>query len=180
MRNNKVMKKDNICIGISQCLTNSIVRYDEKNKYNKDLIVYLSQYFKLNPICPEVECGLSVPRPAVELVNENNRIKVIGRDDKTLDVTDKLINYSKEKVKALSGLSGYVFKSRSPSCGIGSTPIFNLNGEQQDYGNGVFVTALLSQYPKMPVAEGESLESETARNEFVQMVFAYEQSEQDV
>ncbi len=168
------MNNKNIRIGISQCLTNSIVRYDAKNKYNKDLIVYLSQYFELKPICPEVECGLSVPRPAVELINSDNSIKVIGRDDKTLDVTNKLVNYSKNKLQTLADLSGYVFKSRSPSCGIGSAPIFNSNRELPDYGNGVFVTALLSQYPKMPVAEGESLESETARNEFIQMVFAYE------
>lgn len=167
------MNKNNIHIGISQCLTNSIVRYDAKNKYNKDLIAYLSQYFELVSVCPEVECGLSVPRPAVELVNGDEGIKVIGCDDKSLDITDKLINYSKNKVKEQSGLSGYVFKSRSPSCGVGSTAVFNLRGEIQHYSDGVFVAALLNQYPNMPVVEGDSLESEAARSEFIQEVMTY-------
>jgi len=166
------MNKTNIRIGISQCLTNSIVRYDAKNKYDKNLIAYLSQYFELVPVCPEVECGLSVPRPAVELVNDDDGIKVVGRDDKSLDVSDQLINYSKDKVKELSSLFGYVFKSRSPSCGLGSTPVFDLAGELQHHSNGVFVTALLTQYPKMPVVEGGSLEGK-ARNEFIQKVMIY-------
>jgi len=167
------MNKNNICIGISQCLTNSIVRYDAIKKYNKDLIAYLSQYFELVPICPEVECGLSVPRPVVELVNNDNGIKVIGCDDKMLDVTDKLIHYSKDKVKKLSNLSGYVFKSRSPSCGVGSTPVFNLNGKAQHTGNGIFVDALLNQYPDIPVIENDSLKSEVVKGAFVKAVIAY-------
>ncbi|VAW97330.1 COG1683: Uncharacterized conserved protein / FIG143828: Hypothetical protein YbgA [hydrothermal vent metagenome] len=168
-----MMRENNIRIGISQCLTNSIVRYDAAKKYNKDLISYLSKYFELVPICPEVECGLSVPRPAVELINSDNGISIIGRDDKHLDVTDKLINYSKNKVKELSGLSGYVFKSRSPSCGVGSTPVFNLNGEIQYYANGVFVTSLLGLYPNLPVVEGGYLEGDVVRNEFIQKVMGY-------
>ncbi len=159
-----------IYIGISQCLTNSTVRYDAKNKYNEALINKLSRYFELLAICPEVEAGLSVPRPPVELVKSEHGIKVKGRDDKTLDITDKLVNYSAKKVTTLTTLSGFVFKSYSPSCGLGNTPVYHLNTEVQAYDNGIFVQALLQQYPEMPVADDESLNNDTSIDAFVRAV----------
>ena len=55
-------------IGISQCLTDCIVRYDAKSQFNSKLCKILEHSFELMPICPEVESGLGVPRPAIELV----------------------------------------------------------------------------------------------------------------
>jgi len=114
-----------------------------------------------------------VPRPAVELVDSGNGIKVLGRDDRSIDISIRLKDYSMNKVKQLSHLSGYIFKSRSPSCGVNSTPIFNSVGNVKNYTNGIFVAALLDQYPAMSVIEDTRLESESAINEFIQSVIDY-------
>ena len=153
------------CIGISQCLTNSIVRYDAKSQFNATLSNNLSKHFTLVAMCPEVESGLSVPRPPVELVKISDTIRVLGRDNKLIDITDSLTDYSNKKVLSLSHLSGYIFKARSPSCGVATTPILNQKGVVESYSNGVFVDALLAQYPSMPVIDDvDILEKETLAN----------------
>lgn len=163
------------CIGISQCLTNSIVRYDAKTQFNKNLIDELSQYFDLIPICPEVECGLGVPRPPVELIETNEGVRVLGRDIKSLDVSDSLMRYSSTKVLSLAHLSGYVFKARSPSCGVGSTPVYDLAGSVKHYTNGIFVEALIKQYPAMPVIDDAEIIIKEKLMKFMDAVNCYVQ-----
>ncbi len=160
-------------IGISECLTNSIVRYDAKSQFNKTLLSDLSEYFELLPVCPEVECGLGVPRPPVELVEMDEAVNVIGRDNKSLNVTEPLISYCRHKVLSLKNLSGYVFKARSPSCGVLTTPVHNLKGNIKRYTNGVFVEALLKQYPLLPIADDSMIDKQEAFDVFVENILSY-------
>lgn len=160
-------------IGISECLTESIVRYDAKSQANNNLTAILLQSFELLPICPEVECGLAVPRPPVELVEEEDEIKMTGRDDKNIDVTDTLINYSTERVCSLNHLSGYVFKARSPSCGVMTSPVHDAAGKIKRLGNGVFVDILLNQYPALPVVDDSVLGEKQVLNNFIHNVLNY-------
>lgn len=167
------MNENRPCIGISQCLTNSIVRYDAKTQFNKNLVNALLQHFELLPICPEVECGLGVPRAPVELIETDKEIKVVGRDNKSLDVSDSLMRYSDNKVLSLAHLSGYVFKARSPSCGVQSTPVFNLDGSIKRYSNGIFVAALIKQYPAIPVIDDSEIINKDKLSEFINAVNRY-------
>jgi len=160
-------------IGISQCLTNSIVRYDEIKQFNSKLIDELSKHFTLLAICPEVESGLSVPRPPIELVKIEDSIRVLGRDNKLIDVTDSLTDYSNKKVLSISHLSGYIFKARSPSCGVATTPIFNQEGAVKYYSNGVFADALLAQYPGMPVVDDSNIFKKEILESFIDDVNSY-------
>ena len=167
------MNIEKACIGISQCLTNSIVRYDGKTQFNSKLIDELSKHFTLLAICPEVESGLSVPRPPIELVKIEDAIRVLGRDNKSIDVTDSLTDYSNKKVLSLSHLSGYIFKARSPSCGVATTPISNQEGTVESYSNGIFVDALLAQYPGMPVIDDADILKKETLVKFVDDVHCY-------
>jgi len=161
------------CIGISQCLTTSIVRYDAKSQFNEYLIDELSRHFDLLPICPEVECGLGVPRPPVELIETVTGIRVLGRDNKNLDVSDHLISFSAKKALSLAHLSGYVFKERSPSCGVNSTPVYDSDGSVEYYSSGIFVEALLKQYPSMPVIDDAGLKTREQLDDFIRLVSNY-------
>lgn len=169
------MSRKKLCIGISQCLTNSIVRYDAKSQFNEKLIDELSLCFELVTICPEVECGLGVPRPAVELVETDDGVRIMGRDNKMLDVSDELISYSNSKVLSLAHLSGYVFKAHSPSCGVNSTPIFDSAKNIKRLSNGVFVDALLKQYPVLPVMDDGDIFKKEKLSDFINAVKKYAQ-----
>ncbi|MGB0238476.1 MAG: hypothetical protein ACPG4B_07770 [Cycloclasticus sp.] len=49
--------------------------------------MHLADCFELYSVCPEVESGISIPRPPIELVKFQ---KGLGRDDASLDVTNQL------------------------------------------------------------------------------------------
>jgi uncharacterized protein YbbK (DUF523 family) len=64
-----------------------------------------------------------------------------------------------KELRAL-GLSGYIFKARSPSCGIGQTP-------------GLFADAVMRTLSELPMADEEQLSGATARMEFLARVLRY-------
>ena len=61
---------DKIKIGISACLLGQNVRYDGQSKPDHYLIDTVGGFVEWVPVCPEVECGLTVPREAMRLVDK--------------------------------------------------------------------------------------------------------------
>ena len=57
-----------ITLGISACLLGEKVRYDGQHKLDRYLRDELGKHVRYVPVCPEVECGLPVPREAMHLV----------------------------------------------------------------------------------------------------------------
>ena len=66
-------KELRIPLGISSCLLGENVRYDGGHKLDHYLRDTLGQFVKWVPVCPEVECGLSVPREAMHLAGDPGR-----------------------------------------------------------------------------------------------------------
>lgn len=159
-------------IGVSRCLLGDAVRYDGQLKTNQIVLEQLSKLFELLPVCPEVEAGLSIPRPPVQLTDSIIKPRITGRDDHTLDVTEIMMTYCKNRPAELKQLAGFIFKSRSPSCGLNSTPIF-INGEcVSETSRGVFAREFCNLYPQLPVIEDSELENRYQLEEFIQSVMA--------
>ncbi len=161
-------------IGVSACLLGELVRYDGGHKRNQMLLDYLALRYALVPICPEVAAGLGVPRPPVQLVARGVEIRAVGVLDERLDVTQPLIEYGRRVTAAAMGLCGFVFKSRSPSCGLGTTPIRNEDGSHQ-VGNGLFAQQIVQAWPELPVIDEESLQQPLLRQLFLRQVDGYGQ-----
>lgn len=159
-----------IKIGISACLLGQAVRYDGTDKRNEIVADILCEQFDCVPLCPEMAIGLGSPRPPVHLVKITNGIHALGRDDASIDITDPLVEYSNQL--ALDELAGFVLKSRSPSCGVGSTPLFDSGYHQIDLVNGLFTEAILRRDESMPVIEESDLEDEALLNNFINKVRA--------
>ena len=140
-------------VGVSQCLLGDAVRYDGASKPNDTIIHELAKRFELIPICPEVEAGLGIPRPAVQLTEDPSNPNVTGRDDPSLDITLQMHDYCKQKMGAINNLSGFIFKSRSPSCGLNSTPVYIGNQPISLTSRGVFARAVTRSFPDLPVIE---------------------------
>ena len=157
-------------VGVSQCLLGSAVRYDGRAKPNQIILQRLSQLFDFFPVCPEVEAGLSVPRPPVRLTGSINNPKITGRDDPSLDVTGLMLQYCNAKPGKLQNLAGFIFKSRSPSCGLNSTPVFIDEKCVTETGRGVFARRLCETYPELPVMEDTDLENTELLNEFIWLI----------
>ena len=143
-----------IKLGISRCLMGERVRYDGAAKYSTVCCKELASQFNLVPVCPEVEAGCSVPRPPVELVQFDCELRAVGRDDSSIDVTEKLNVYIRQKLPTLKSLAGFVLATRSPSCGYESVAIRSVEGRIVELASsGLFASALVKSFPNMPVIE---------------------------
>ncbi|MHC4779721.1 MAG: 2-thiouracil desulfurase family protein, partial [Planctomycetota bacterium] len=58
---------ERIRLGISQCLLGEKVRYDGRHKKDDFVLENLGPLADFVPVCPEVECGLPVPREPMRL-----------------------------------------------------------------------------------------------------------------
>jgi len=145
------------------------VRYDGQSKANIIVIEKLNKLFKLIPICPEVAAGLSVPRPPVQLTGSIENPKLIGRDDPAIDITDIMQTYCRTKVTELNNLSGFILKSRSPSCGLSSTPVYIDGHCVSKTGRGIFAKNLCETYLELPVIEDSELGNKKLLDEFIQL-----------
>ena len=159
-------------VGISRCLLGDAVRYDGQSKANHIIIDELSQLFELVAVCPEVEAGLSIPRPPVQLSDSIDSPRLRGRDDASIDITQLMADYCSQKPDQLSELDGFIFKSRSPSCGLNSTPVFIDGRRVSDNSRGVFAQAMCQKYPALVVIEETDLEDATLRKQFIADVSA--------
>lgn len=154
-------------VGVSQCLLGYAVRYDGRSKANQIVLEELGQYFEFVAVCPEVEAGLSIPRPAVQLTDSVENPKLTGRDDPFLDITDIMRAYCSSKPAGLKQLHGFIFKSCSPSCGLNSTPVF-INGKcVTETGRGIFANRLCEVYPELAVIEDTQLQNKKQRDRFI-------------
>lgn len=163
-----------ITIGVSRCLTGELSRYDGRAKYSKVCCSQLDKIFELYPVCPEVESGLSIPRPPIELVQFPKRIKVLGRDNSSLDVTDQLLSFCDQQATSFALLSGFVLTPRSPSCGLNSVEIKSPEGRLlSKSSNGLFVSSLIKHFPYLPLIEEPYLAEEDVLSLFQVRVIVY-------
>ena len=160
-------------VGVSRCLLGHAVRYDGDAKANTIVIDQLGALFELIAVCPEVEAGLSVPRPPVQLTGSIDQPRMSGRDDPTLDVTELMQVYCNSQPAELNQLCGFIFKSRSPSCGLQSTPVFIDDDCITETSRGLFARAMTTMYPDLPVIEETDLEEMDKYKKFIDDVFQY-------
>jgi uncharacterized protein YbbK (DUF523 family) len=151
-------------IGVSSCLLGERVRYNGGHKRNQTVIDLLSDRFEPVPVCPEVEMGMGVPREPVQLAAYNER--VVGVESGK-DWTQAMSGFSSEKLKELTNLSGFIFKSRSPSCAVRDAPACN---ETDEKTSGLFARAFMQHFPHIPVIDEEQLQDKILRENFIACV----------
>ena len=166
--------KDKPLIAVSQCILGDRVRYDAQLKSFPDLIQFIHTHFQSIAVCPEVEIGLSVPRPPVQLCSDGNNLTITGRDDPSIDITSPMKQYCQQRSAQLNSIKGYIFKSKSPSCGVSDVSVFNPQGQVISTGAGMFAHTMLQQYPNLPIIDEQGLSNHQQRALFLQRVQAYQ------
>jgi uncharacterized protein YbbK (DUF523 family) len=159
-----------IPIGVSSCLLGEEVRYDGGHKRDDYITLTLARIFEFKKFCPEVACGMGVPRPPVQLRQTEQGVRCVDIIDHNIDVTEKLARCAEEQHSWLQGLGGYILKSRSPSCGPEKVKVF-LGEDFQRKGTGIFAQYLQQHFPLLPVIDEAGLVIKQLRENFMQRVF---------
>jgi uncharacterized protein YbgA (DUF1722 family)/uncharacterized protein YbbK (DUF523 family) len=162
-----------IRIGISSCLLGEKVRYDGGHKLDRFLTDTLSKWFEYFPVCPEVECGMPIPREAMHLEGdpESPRLVTIKTG---IDKTDQMEHWARKRVAELEkeNLLGFIFKSDSPSSGMERVKVYTTKGMPSKNGTGMFARIFMGRFPLLPVEEDGRLHDPALRENFVERIFA--------
>ncbi len=166
-----------IKIGVSSCLLGRNVRYDGGHRQNDLIMTELSESFELIGVCPELEAGFGVPREPVQLTLVENEIRVLGRESGK-DCTEQLSSCIIELVASeqISSLSGFILKSKSPSCGGDRVKLFGTGDEYVRAGVGLFAKALSEKFPELPTIDEKQLADQLKCERFISQVVAYHEN----
>lgn len=162
-------------LGISACLLGQSVRYDGGHKLDAALLEFFSPHFEFFPVCPEVECGLPVPREKMLLVGPTDSPRIVTVET-NLDHTEQLLAWADCRIVELRSecLCGFIFKSRSPSCGR-AVPVQTSTGLDLT-SVGLWASAVIAAFPRLPVADEIQLQDARLRDLFLDEALAFAQA----
>lgn len=135
---------------ISACLLGEYCRYDGKTKAVNEIIEAFKEY-EITPFCPEAPL-FGTPRERISIVFTNNEYRVIT-DETCRDVTKLLKDKIDSFIKLNPKTDAIVLKSKSPSCGLGTTPILNQKKEVLRFGNGIAAEMFLNKYKNIKIED---------------------------
>ncbi len=164
-----------IRLGVSRCLLGERVRYDGGHKHDPYVTDVLGQYVDAwVGVCPEVECGLPIPRESMRLVGDPEAPRLVMPRSGT-DQTERMLSYTAGKLDELVGqeLNGFIFKKDSPSSGVFRVRVYDQNGVPKREGSGLFAGAFLKRFPHLPVEEEGRLHDLPLRENFIERIFAH-------
>lgn len=162
-------------VGISSCLYGASVRFNGNQVRSQWEDSNVAQFFELIPVCPEVGAGLGIPREPVSLKEINGEIRMIGTQSGN-DVTTALMDFTQAFLAGFQASQphGFIFRKKSPSCGLGNISITQTDGKFVGKGAGLFAAALQKAMPYLPVEEDGRLHDAALRDNFFERVYAYQ------
>ena len=163
---------EKIKLGISACLMGEQVRWNGGHARDRYLTDILGKYVEYVPVCPEVECGMGVPRETLRLVGDPDNPNLVTSKT-NIDHTRRMTEWAREKVKTLEkeNLCGFVFKKNSPSSGLFRVPVKTSKGMPQKKGQGIFARVFTEHFPLVPVEEEGRLHDSKLRETFIEQIF---------
>jgi len=137
-----------IKFGISSCLLGERVRWNSDHRLERSLTDTLGKFVEYVPACPKVECGFNIPREPFRLVGDPNSPRLITSRTKQ-DHTDRMIQWVHKRVRELEKeeLSGFIFKSNSPTSGMERVKVYNETGISEKKGGGHFRQGIYGTFP---------------------------------
>jgi uncharacterized protein YbgA (DUF1722 family)/uncharacterized protein YbbK (DUF523 family) len=161
-----------IKLGISACLLGEKVRFDGGHKLDRFITETLGRFIEFVPVCPEVECGLGIPREAMHLAAapDGPRLVTVRTG---VDHTERMLAWARKRVVELEReeLCGFIFKSDSPSSGMERVKIYSGKGMASKTGVGLFAREFMRHFPLLPVEEEGRLHDPGLRENFLERLF---------
>jgi len=151
-------------VGVSSCLLGEEVRFNGGHKRSRFLTDELGPYVDWVPYCPEMEIGLGTPREPIRLTTGGRLVTRGGTADHTAAMT---------ALPLPAGLDGYVFKAKSPSCGVRGIPRYRPDGQASgSVGRGLYADRVMASFPLLAVEDEGRLSDAGLCEAFVERLFA--------
>jgi uncharacterized protein YbgA (DUF1722 family) len=121
-----------------------------------------------------MEIGLGAPRESLRLEERDASVLLVASRSGA-NHTYAMRAWAERRVAELGklGLSGYILKKGSPSCGMERVRVYGTSGVPVRNGRGIFAAELAHGLPLLPVEEEGRLHDAPLRENFVERVFAF-------
>ncbi len=156
---------------VSRCLGFAACRYDGV-AIGDDLVAAMRPHVDFRAVCPEMALGLGVPRERIRLVRAGRALRLVqpatGRD-----LTNLMTHFADLRLNSANGLHGFIFKSRSPSCGVSDAKRYSRADAKNPVGlgAGLFAAAALRKFPDLPIEDETRLADPRLREHFLTRLF---------
>uniref|UniRef100_A0A7C2PKU8 DUF1722 domain-containing protein n=1 Tax=candidate division WOR-3 bacterium TaxID=2052148 RepID=A0A7C2PKU8_UNCW3 len=159
-------------IVISKCINLAPVRYNG-GIIRDEFAEKLGKYVNYIPVCPELEIGLGVPRPPINLIKTKELgIRVVDLQ-MNRDYTEIMEQFCRNFLAGLKEIDGFLLKSKSPSCGVRSTKLHNFDGRGiVGKTSGIFAKSAEEYFPDLPIEDEGRLIDRDIRRNFLIRIFA--------
>ena len=156
---------------VSRCLGFAACRYDGQILKN-GFVEQLQSEIDLIPVCPETDCGLGIPRAPIRLCHSDQGL-VVFQPATGRDVTAQVQSTITAILKEHPQVDGAILKSKSPSCGLLDTKIYQGVEKPQPLkkGPGIFGDQVLRQYDGAAIEDEMRLSNLVLREHFLIKLF---------
>jgi len=139
---------------------------------HSDIIDKILPFIEVITVCPECEIGLGIPRNPIRLV-DGKTMKLI-QPSTGRDITEKMQLFVKEFLYNLPEVDGSIFRSKSPSCGLGTTKVYSSADAQEPvhkHGSGFLAKGIMDLSPNLPCIDETCLLDQEIREHFLTRLF---------
>lgn len=165
-------------IAVSGCLLGESIRHNGQHKHDPFITQKLGEYAQFVSFCPE-HLAFGTPRSTIRLVEDKDQGYYVQTSDGLGDVSDQLLETSTRELEKIKDGSfrAIIFKSKSPTCGLGSTVVYRDNGYAKEKDDGLFAKMCKEHFPLLPMEEEGRLNDPWLRENFIMQLFAYDDFE---
>ncbi|MEO3872094.1 DUF523 and DUF1722 domain-containing protein [Nonomuraea sp. B12E4] len=158
-------------LAVSSCLLGEPVRHNGGHCRSRFLTEALTPFVDWVAICPEMELGLGAPRETLRLERSPDGPRLMTRESRR-DLTAAMAELAAGRAGTLQ-VDGYIFKAKSPSCGIRGIPLYAGDIAVDRRNRGLFADVVIRAHPLLPVEDDGRLHDAVLREAFVERVFAH-------
>lgn len=165
---------ETINIGISACVLGESVTCSGKHARDSYLTETFAKYVKYVPVCPEVACGMNIPRERLRQIECGDEIRLIASQSGE-DWTERMLKTCQRILTGLEeeNLDGYVLRRESASCSLDEGEILLTDGEAPRLGEGFYTRELMKAFPLLPLELSQRLQNPIIKENFIRRVFVY-------
>lgn len=157
---------------VSGCLMGDKVRYDGEHKHQEHLQTRLADLVILRSFCPEMAAGMGVPRKPIQWVETAQGEQRLQQVNEPYTLFETPIRQACESwLTSESAVDGAILKARSPSCGIGSTPVVSTHNRDLPTIDGVWAQHLKAVKPTMLMVDESLFEDPADSLWFVALLY---------
>jgi uncharacterized protein YbgA (DUF1722 family)/uncharacterized protein YbbK (DUF523 family) len=151
-------------LGVSSCLLGEPVPFNGGHSRSRFLTDELGPYVDWVPYCPEIEIGLGTPRETLRLTVDDRLMSRSGAKDHSAAIA---------ALPLTGGLDGYVFKAKSPSCGVHGIARYAQGDQPADHsGRGLFAQRMMAKFALLAAEDEGRLNDPVLREQFAERIFA--------